>query len=732
MSLAELTSRARQGTSRWIDRTVPQTQAWRPLGGILPKTMPPERDLQAATAAFAGVAGRFFAGASDDRAIERLRRDFPAHGRDLARAADESAAGRVNLLGYDGLPLDKPIDWHRDVVSGRRAPLVHWTRIDPLAFGSVGDSKVTWELNRHQWLVALAQAAVLAREPHHAHRAVTHLLGWIEANPYGIGINWTSSLEASYRLIAWCWVLVLLRQSSACSTEVVRLLLGSIWMHARHVERYLSRFFSPNTHLTGEALGLFYAGVLFPEFEAAARWRELGRDILDEQSRRQIAADGVYFEQTTCYQRYTIELYLHFLLLAARNRVAVPAGIAARVQRMLDFLIAVGEPPGLLPQIGDADGGWLLPLATRSANDCRGVLAVAAACFGRGDFAWAAGAPAPEVAWFLGGDGADAFDRLEPAPPTRPASRVFSDGGYVVMRSGWARNARLLIVDAGPLGCPISGAHGHADLLSVQCSAHGERYLVDPGTYSYTGDAVWRDHFRGVSAHNTASVDGEPLARPVGPFAWETRPVATLDSYATGGDHDFADASHQAYARLVDPVTHRRRVLFVARVYWLVVDDLVGAADHQVAVRFQFSPRPVTLAGNWAFAHGRNRAGLWLGAFASGRLESRIREGGFEPIEGWVSDDYGRRTPAPLVTFAIAARLPARIATLILPVEEAGTTPPRVEPLHDGTGALVGLAVVERGETIDVADDTIVLTLGSGSRLAFGGKGRHHGEIEAH
>ena len=721
MSLAELSCRARQGTSRWIDRTVPDTQGRRPFGGILPRTTPAERELQAVVAAFpARIEQRFFPGASDDRTIETLRQEFPEYCRDRSAAAGECAAGRLTLLGYAGLRFGNPIDWHRDVVSGTRAPLDHWTRIDPLDVGSVGDSKVTWELNRHQWLLTLAQAAVLDGDSRSGELAVAHLLDWIDANPYGTGINWTSSLEAAYRLIAWCWVLVLLRESPACSAAVVRAVLASIWTHARHVERYLSHFFSPNTHLTGEALGLFYAGVLFQEFEAAARWRGLGQRILVEQSRRQIADDGVYFEQSAYYQRYTIEIYLHFLLLAARNDVVVPGDVAARVQQMLDFLVFVREPDGTLPQIGDADGGWLLPLTTRHPNDCRGVLAVAAAHFGRADFAWAAERAAPEVMWLLGRDGAGAFDRLDPAPPAQSASRAFRDGGYVVMQGGWTGVARRLIVDVGPLGCPVSGAHGHADLLSLQCSADGESYLVDPGTFCYTGDAAWRDHFRGAAAHNTVTIDGECVARPVGPFAWEERPAASLHRWSAGADHDFVDASHRAYARLADPVTHRRRVLFVARRYWLVVDDLLGAAEHHVALRYQFSPRHVSLDGNWVLACGRDGKGLWLGAFATAPLKSRVREGGVDPIEGWVSECYGQRTPAPVVAFETTARLPVRIATLIVPVDDASATRPHVTAQHGAAGELAGLELVDRGETLELANETIVLASAHGKRLAFG------------
>src|SRR5262249_20933109 len=154
------------------------------------------------------------------------------------------------------------------------------------------------------------------------------------------------------------------------------------------------------------------------------------------------------------------------------------------------------RPDGGMPSIGDADGGWLLPLApARSPDDLRGVFAVAAAVFGRADYAWAAGGAAPEILWLLGPTGLRAFEARAPAPPPANPSRLFSQGGYAVMSSGWERDAHHLVFDAGPLGCPVSGGHGHADLLSVQCAAFGEAFVVDPGTYVYTPEPAWRDYF---------------------------------------------------------------------------------------------------------------------------------------------------------------------------------------------------------------------------------------------
>ena len=615
-----------------------------------------------------------------------------------------------DVLGYPNLSFGEPVDWHRDPIAGRRAPAVHWSRIDPLDSLTVGDSKVTWELNRHQWLIPLAQAYWLTDDARYAREAVDLVDDWSRANPYGLGINWTSSLEVAYRVISWTWAFMLLRDSPVLSAGEFAGLLSLIRTHALHIERYLSRYFSANTHLTGEALGLFYVGTVFPEFPDSARWRSLGRQILIEECDRQIHHDGVYFEQATCYQRYTVEIYLHFLILADRNGVVLPMAVRHRVERMVEFLLTVCAPDGTAPQIGDADGGWLLPLARRAPNDCRGIFAVAADVFGRGDFARAACGAAPEVLWLLGVPAWQRFTSLDQRAPRPQASRLFQQGGYAVLRSGTGRDAHQLILDVGPLGCPITGAHGHADLLSVQCTAFGEPYVVDPGTYCYTAEMNWRNHFRGTRAHSTVVVDGTDQAEPRGPFGWHARPSARLRAWRSTEALDYVDASHDGYARLPDPVVHRRRVLFVKPRYWIIVDDLTGTEPHDIELRFQFAARPVRMGpGLWAAAHGQRSEGLWMAPFASVPMAGRVAEGQTNPAEGWLSTHYGRRQPAPVVVFTARHQLPIRIATLLFPVDRLTEVPPRVEMLHDAAGELTGLALLDACESIRFSDDDVVV-----------------------
>jgi hypothetical protein len=681
MGLAEISCRARQEVSKWIDRLAD------PRGGTFEGSIPVElADWWAAE-----MAPRFFAGATDPRVPALLREQLPESVRGTVAAADRALEKRFDLLGYRDLSFGDPIDWHLDPVAKRQASLRHWTLLDPLDVATVGDSKVVWELNRHQWLVGLGQAYRLTGDERYGSMFAETIRNWLRANPPGMGINWTSSLEVAFRLISWCWALSLFRGSGALTADLRAVLVGGIAAQASRIERYLSYYFSPNTHLTGEALGLFYAGTLFPGMPAAGRWRRLATDILIHEAGRQILPDGVYMEQATCYQRYTAEIYLHFVILAKRNGFAVPDGVIQRLEHLLDALLVLRRPDGSLPQIGDADGGWLLPLEPRRPDDGRGVFGPAAVVLNRGDYAWASDSLTSEVAWLLGTGGVQRFAALEAAPPARSPSRLLLDGGYAVMRSDWGREADQIIFDVGPLGCRISGGHGHADLLSLQCSFHGQPYVIDPGTFRYGADDGWRSHYRGTAAHSTVDIDSAGQAVPRGPFRWASRPAARLVQWESTVGRDVAVGEHRAYCRLADPVIHRRQVILEKGRHCIVVDDLDGRAEHRVDLRFQFAPMSVTLdAGLWARAVRNAGAGVIVHALATVPLKASLLEGETDPRQGWISSHYGDHQPAPLLLYSTVARLPVRIITLLIPTDDPLGSLPTVSALLEN-GALVGV-----------------------------------------
>ena len=180
----------------------------------------------------------------------------------------------------------------------------------------------------------------------------------------------------------------------------------------------------------------------------------------------------------------------------------------------------ITRPDGTTPLFGDDDGGRLVMLDNRPANDFRSLLSTGAVLFDRGDYKFVAGAAAEETFWLLGAEGLRRFDDLEARTPAKE-SVEFRDGGYYVMRDGWSATSNYLLFDCGPHGMANCG-HAHADALAIELAAHGQTLLVDPGTFTYTGAREMRDWFRSSAAHNTLTVDRESSSIPADTFSWKT------------------------------------------------------------------------------------------------------------------------------------------------------------------------------------------------------------------
>jgi hypothetical protein len=252
----------------------------------------------------------------------------------------------------------------------------------------------------------------------------------------------------------------------------------------------------------------------------------------------------------------------------------------------------------------------------------------------------------------------------------------------------------------------VSGAHGHADLLSLHCSAFGEEFLADAGTYCYTPESEWRQFFRSSRAHSTVLVDGLEQAEPMGPFSWAVRPAARIRDWRSTADFDLVDADHDAYAHLLSPVRHRRRVLFVKPHYWVVVDDLEGDDEHAVEIRFQLAPRPVTTRHGWVWLPAK-QSGMWLGTFSTAALNCNVVQGEEAPIQGWCSVAYGQKRPAPVVIYSTRARLPQRFVTIVLPTRDAAAAPPRLETRHSIDNHIDRIAIAGFGHAISIASDML-------------------------
>jgi Heparinase II/III N-terminus/Heparinase II/III-like protein len=619
-----------------------------------------------------GSAAQFFFTAADIPLIlSELERRLPREAVAIRQRADRICEHRFDLLGYEGLMVGEKIDWQLDVVHHKRAPSKPWFRIRYLDFAEVGDAKITWELNRHQHLVTLAKAYRISGEERYARELFDQWYQWQQRNPYPIGINWASSLEVAFRSMAWLWVWHLLTGTPVLPPRFRRDLLEALAISARHIERYLSTYFSPNTHLLGEGVGLLFIGLLCPEIPSAERWRQSGWEIILRQAQRQVLADGMHFEQSTHYHVYALDFFLHAYLLARQNQQPVPEFLVSTIERMLEALAGLAQA-GSPPRFGDDDGGRLFDPRRNRAEHLTDPLATGAILFHRADFKLGHGELPEESLWLLGSHAARSYDNL-PRLPASPYSRAFVASGHYIM----ADNDPIaqLTIDAGPQGVASAG-HGHADALSVQLSIAGVAFITDGGTFEYVGDGPERDLLRSTGSHSTLQVDGASQVLPKGPFSWDSLPEVCVERWIAGQSFDVFVGSHDGYGRLASAVRHRRSIFHLKSHFWLVRDLVLGQGSHDLDQVWRLASKEVDPSGH-CFGLSVDGRGLTVVVCPEAGVTESISH------ELW-SPAYGAFEMRPTLHVRQHRALPSAIATLLAPVTptEAG----RLEHQREASG----------------------------------------------
>jgi hypothetical protein len=560
------------------------------------------------------------------------------------------------LLGFENVDYGPVIDWHLDAVHGISAPKKPWFKIPFLDFSEVGDHKIIWELNRHQHLVILAKAWRFTHNDRYIDELIRQWYAWQSANPYPLGINWSSSLEVAFRSLSWLWVHYLLTDCPALPANFASDMYRALALNGRYIERYLSTYFSPNTHLLGEATALFFIGTLCPSIESAGRWRNLGWSTLIAEAQRQVRPDGVYFEQSLYYHVYALDLFLHARLLAARNNVDVLASFDETLQKM-SYVLAILSRSGPPDKFGDDDGGRLFIPRRNRAEHLTDPLVVGAFLFrqnGRPSM------PVTEEAIWLFGPAAVAATQ-NTHDDIAISSVAFESSGIYVMAS-IGGSVDQMTIDAGPQGNANSG-HGHADALSVSLSVAGYRWIVDPGTYSYIPEH--RDQFRGTSAHNTLQVDGVGQAVPAGAFGWNAIPDVLAETWIAGKTFALFVGSHNGYARLSDPVIHRRLVFHLYDEFWVVIDVAEGNAIHDLEIFWHFASDVSVTKKENAFIATIPSVGAKSSAIQLALLPISCSVWTGEIVQDFVSPAYGRKYPAEILRFSSHAQLPAEHAVLL-------------------------------------------------------------------
>lgn len=616
-----------------------------------------QRYLGKAVTAEAYVAARkqdqprfFFAPGRPAEAGAFLATQVPEAARDaLLEECQAIADGSFRFFSDRLASLGTPPDWSLNPFTHAHADVtLHWCDLPDFA-ASQGDVKILWEASRFGWTYALVRAYALTGEDRYANGFWTLLEHWLQVNRPNRGPQWKCGQECAFRLMALCFAFYAFQDAPASTPERLARLAGAIAFHAERIEGNIAYALSlRNNHGIGEALGLFTAGLLFPEFAPAARWLAKGRKLLVYEARRQIFADGSFIQHSLTYQRVMLHDYAWVLRLAALNGVQFDAEVHRRVADSARLLAALIEPTsGDVPNYGSNDGALVLPLASGGYRDFRPV--VQAAHFAAtGKRLLARGSWDEEMVWLAGSGSLDA-----PCEAGRAASHQARSGGYFTLRgeTSWAM-LRCHSYETRPC---------QADMLHLDLWWRGCNVLQDSGTYAYYAPPPWDKAFSSTAAHNTIMVDRHDQMKRIGRFLWRdwTRSRFVRQEKLAGGTVEVWEGEHFGY----QPVVHRRVVVRCDEDAWVVIDDVTGGGAGTLQLHWHFLDAPCQLDG------GRVTLATPMGEVGVEVLSDRTARfslaRGEESGAGWRSLYYGRMAPAPSLAVTVEGPLPARFITCI-------------------------------------------------------------------
>ncbi len=576
----------------------------------------------------------------------------------LLSEAEAILSHRWRLMGFGTISFNAEVNWLRDPISGVIWPSIFHGDVN-LLIGGGSDVRVLWELNRLGHLIRLARAYAVTRDEAFAKECFAQIISWISQNPYGYGPNWTCAMEVALRAMNLIAAFDLLRKSTALTEQLHVMLLTLFQQHGRYIREHLEySHVATSNHYLSDITGLYWLGLYFPELEAANSWKDFAwRELLREMD-KQVLGDGADFESSTGYHRLVLELYLYTFMVCRENAIEISPHYSNKLKSMVEYVRAYLRPEGSAPLVGDTDSGQVLPMVTRAADDHAYLLSLAAVFFNEPRFKLPNARSPSELLWTMGVDGVKAFKQL-PAHGIA-GSQGFPQAGTYIMREG----DLYLLFNASDVGLNGRGSHGHNDALSIELSACGCSFIIDPGTYVYTRDLHERHLFRSTSAHSTVQVDNveQNTTDELTPFVMGNEARPQVVECELGSNVERITAEHYGYHRLSEPVTHRRTVTFQKEGRCIVIEDeLSGTGAHELAFRFHVAPGLTVLNSSpdvIEIAHSKRNSGLMIAA--SGPNELALQD-------TFSSREYGAKELSISCCWTVRATLPYRARFRLVP-----------------------------------------------------------------
>ncbi|MDO5980028.1 alginate lyase family protein [Flavivirga spongiicola] len=447
-----------------------------------------------------------------------------------------------------------------------------------------GDPEWCYMINRHRFWIDLGKTYFLTGKEKYAKGLVNQIAHWIDNNPIEDRLKKLSwrRIEAGIRCENWIKSFEYIKESKYVTPEFLVKFLNAMYEHGMYINSSYNYFSKTSNWGVLEFHGLFNLSHYFTEFKLAPQWQHDAIDHLANNIQLQILEDGSQWEQSPMYHNELFHCFMNVNLIAQRKNIVLPEILVQKTKAMAYANIKWQKPNFHQPMLGDSDD-----------TDLRGLLTQASFIFNDEVIKSRALKTLDYETFFtLGRENYRTYQNMTSSQPDFLSAYQKSSGDYY-MRSSWKEDATYTSLHLKKLG----NGHGHDNILHFTLFANQRDYLVDGGRYTYVNNE-WRRLFKSSKSHNTLGVDDLPNS--IYKNSWTNEYEARSQGIYTKStsDFDYAEAENTAYKRLKDPVSMKRRMLFLKPNIWLVFDSFSANGSHKYSQYFNFPNNLIEIKNN--------------------------------------------------------------------------------------------------------------------------------------
>lgn len=447
------------------------------------------------------------------------------------------------------------------------------------------DREWTFMLNRHKYWTYLGKAYYLTGKEKYAKTFIKQISHWIENNPvptskkaHRSSDTWRT-IEAGIRCENWIKTFEYVKNSKNVTPKFLEKFLNALHQHAVYINNVYTNFSKTSNWGILENHGLLNAAIFLEDFKQAQNFKNNAIKRLTAGIELQVLEDGSHWEQSPMYHNEVLHCFMNVNLLAKRTNLKLPNILKQKTKDMVFANIKWQKPNYHQPLLGDSDDTDLrghLTLAAYLFNDA----VIKSRAFNHFDY---------DNFFILGEKEEKNYKKITSTNPSFLSVFLESSGDFY-MRSSWSKDANYASLHLKKL----AGGHAHDNLLHFSIFANQRDYLVDNGRYTYV-ENKWREFFKTSKSHNILEVDN--LANSVYVNSWENESEAWSEGVFTKihPTFDYAEAINTTYKRLEDPVSIKRRMLFLKPDVWLIFDSFSAKKEHKYSQWFNFPNKKVAI-----------------------------------------------------------------------------------------------------------------------------------------